>query len=649
MNFIFNENNIHLYQSYESLLSDPKNSSCEVFLKSFLSSRRRYYDAEYSSSSDDDFSINPLDRLDEIVLRLLSEQSSLYSSTLLAEILDGPSLFDLSSLYGMSNPSSVSQALRRLLEPPPCAPLRNKLTSSLQAVADILSKDIPRGIAEAATEGNNCTSQLTDLAAYMCDVLHGTSRLLSLSSLACMHAFPDTATVVPVGSTALFPAKATPSQLPLLGAIVATYECSFPVLIFLLGKKIKGKTFTHLKIALHSSLLAVNSVLESVYFSELRSIRSSGGGESKTFIASSRAKSCAPAMCSFLTILSSHKAYDLFSGLSLPSEAHSSYKRFSSSPCFFFHDLSRIFRLQEIVEPLLNAAAAACILNDIERTQIHKLFTRKQDEMRGLSLQQGLSTGPSAADILAVKEVLPTASEESIILALSNADGDVGRAIERLLIDPSSAELPNHSPSAVSTPFLDSSIRKQTLELALRLEKEDYEKKVGKGTSSSSSVPVRSVVERDDVDYSINVESLVDNLLYEDEMVDDFDEAGFELDDGGMIGNEVRGANVELLGGKGQQALLEEDVEEEEEEEEEEDIDYGLVNYRNEGVVPSSKPLKGQGSSTGVHHFVVVGHGPRAAGGLTKRAANRKTQRGNAHRGGRGGMKRMPAPAPDKG
>ena len=649
---------------YLNLIHNPPSEQSADFLKSFLSNRRRYYDHSLSNDDDDDdFSNNSLDILDETVLRLLSEPGSKFSPSILAEILDGPSLFDLASLYGVSNPSSVSQALQRLLEPPPCAPLRNKLTSSLQAVADILAKDIPRGIAEATSGGNKQTAQLIDLAAYMCDVLHGTSRLLSLSPLACMHVFQDAAAIVPDGYKALLPDKATPSQLPLLGAIVASYECSLPVLIFLLGR-VKGKTLTHLKLALHSSLLAVNSCIEALYFSELRKIRSSGGGETRTFIASSRAKSCAPAMCSFLSLLSSHKAFDLFSGLSIPVEAL--VNKQSMSPCFFFQDLSRVFLLQEVIQPLLNASAAASILDDVQRTQIHNLFSQRLDSSNRVHREENVNlrgsfVKPSATDILAVKEILPTATDESILCALSYAGGDIGSAIERLLIDLSGGgSTPNLSSSAVATPapFLDSSFREKTLALAWRQENEDIEKKkkgerdsliqdMEKKKKNVERDSFKSSVEQDDVDYAINVESLVDNLLYEDELVDDFDDAGFGLSDGGLVGEEQRGAKVEYTAGKGQQSLYENEEEEEGDDGDddgEEILDYGLVNYRSEGVT-TSKSVGDKGVTSGDHRTPIInGHGPRAAGGLTKRAATRKTQRGNAHRGGRGGMKRMPLP-----
>jgi hypothetical protein len=638
------------------------------FFNTYLANRSRYYDY-----SQDDISVdNSLDSLDELVLRLLAEQSSKFSSKSLADILDGSSLFDLSSLYAMSNPSSVSQALKRLLEPPPCAPLCNKLVSSLQAVADILSKDIPRGIAEAITgKGNQKTNQLIDLAAYACDVLHGTSRLLSLSSRSCFLIFPfsDSTTSVPDGYTALFPAKATPSQLPLLGAIVASYECLLPVLMFLLGSSVKGKTLLHLKLALHSSLLAVNSVLESVYFSELRSIRSSGG-ETRTFIASSRAKACAPALCSILSLLASHKPFDLFSGLSIPLEAHS--YRHASLPCFFFQDLARIFLLQDVVQPLLNASAAANILDNTQRAQVVKLFTTsKEDKTDRPEITKTNVVEPSIADILSVKEILPSATDSSIRFALALVGGDVSLAVERLLIDPVSCE--NQKTFTQSnTSTLDSDIRESTLALARRQEMDDEAKALRISTKQKSPnnfVPTstrisinQSISSRDqtistiatsrfieqdkldEVDYVINVESLVDNLLYEDEMVDDFDEAGFDICDGGLIGEEARGvqvSNVSSLGpaGKGQRELYDGAKDENDEE----DIDSGLVNYRSDTSLSTTR-LHVNSSSGDQRTHIIDGHGPRAAGGLTKRSANRKTQRGNAHRGGRGGMKRMPMP-----
>jgi len=148
----------------------------------------------------------------------------------------------------------------------------------------------------------------------------------------------------------------------------------------------------------------------------------------------------------------------------------------------------------------------------------------------------------------------------------------------------------------------------------------------------------------DEVDYVINVESLVDNLLYEDEMVDDFDEAGFDICDGGFIGEEARGVQVLNVSslvqeGKGQRELYEGSKDEDDEEV----IDSGLVNYRTDTSLSTTR-LHVNSNSGDQRTHIIDGHGPRAAGGLTKRAANRKTQRGNAHRGGRGGMKRMPMP-----
>ena len=599
-----------------------------AFVSSYLRNRRRPYD--YVASQPQHTAPQPagagsaLSEVDEAVLRfLLAPRASLPA------LLDAPALLDLASLAGASNPGAVAEILRRALEPPPA---RSALATALQATADVLARELPRGAAQASAPGADLTA-IDDVASYACDALHGTARLLSLSPAACALLMPapasppSAALASPAGTGVLphdgpgllRPARATASQQPLMAAVVSTYERTLPALAALLsstGEGLSQARLACLQVACHSALLSMSAVLEHCYFNELRSGCQGAGAGSARLNAGRRDAApragatpkpdrgaAALALCSVVSTLGSLQSFDVFAGLALPASARKS----ATPPGTFFRDLARIFRLTDVVQPLLNGVAAD-VLSEKQRGDTMRLLAGPELE----SYVPGIASlaDASAASVAAVREVLPEASEEAIVRALSAAGGDVSAAVGKLLagdgadevsggsaVPPETVNIDAQRPGRVA---VDPDLRAKTLALARRQELDDVAAvertkralsrlsaptTIGQAAApgapelalGSSHGATAFAACRPDVDGSAAAE--LDHLLealpddqvyavsaprhhssgssrartgfardvqYEDEREDDYDDAErFDVGDGGAVGGEARATLVQ--------------------------------------------------------------------------------------------------------
>jgi hypothetical protein len=521
--------------------------SLHTFVRTYLQHRRRFYDvaAGDATAASAAAAAGDLRALDAAVLALLTRLSTTPAPQTAADgaaggaggggagagaggrdkgasapapmlsslVLDPPSLLDLCSLFGPSNATTVADLLRRTLEPAG-SPVASGTASALQQVADVLVRDVPRGLASAQS-----AEAVEDVATYLCDALHGTSKLLALSPWACYALMPGGTTPAKRGAGAGAGAPSPPSpagvhagagllQPPssLVAALIATYEYTLPAvlarLIALSGPPAAPSSATptspqstssstsssppspfplalparqvrRMQVACHAALQAVFSVLDTCYVEVLRGGKSHALASGPTYRAvpgRSDGRQVGPALCTTLAALADAQPDDPLAAHPSLAAAVTGARREGGAEGTFFRDLCRTFRLRDTLQPVLGTAAASGYLDDAQRSYIGRLVTEAEQggriSPRGAtgSQQQGPSSSSSSsassssattdpAAVASVREILPDTPVHAVEAALHAARGNVEAAIERLLsgvVDPAPPPRPAASAPALA-------------------------------------------------------------------------------------------------------------------------------------------------------------------------------------------------------
>lgn len=457
------------------------------FVRSYLKNRSRFYDGGGAVPED-------VTALDGAVLHLLVKLSSTAHTSgkgmASAVVLDAVASFDLASLYGPSNATVVSDILRKSFES--SAPLMSGTASALQSIADVLTKDIPKGLGSATS--------VDELSAYLTDVIHSVSRLLTLSPHACYGLMP--AKAVHDGAGLL-------GQKSLLAAIVATYENTLPCLAAKLMEAgavatlpglatetpLQPLQLKRLQVSCHSALRACQAILDTCYVDVMRmgkasaSLIKSSGSVSYRTAARADPQLVALAFYSVLTSLASFEPEDPLA--SVPSLAAGAAARKSSNGGFFFRDLCRVFNLRDVLQPVLGTAASAGFLDDNQRSFIMRIVTDAESGGRSKAAFAAAGIGPagggsgrvSQAQLASVLEILPEASPAAVERALAATGGDVAAAVEKLLTSAGNEASASSRSNAASNnnnnvrrgAAVDDDLRARTLALKERQDFEDEE------------------------------------------------------------------------------------------------------------------------------------------------------------------------------
>jgi len=394
-----------------TLVSAPGITPCAPataeFLRTYLRNRHRFYDAPPPPGSN-------LEALDRCVLELLSRlyraaaspagarapaggggRLSALPST--AGPLDAPALFDLAALHGPSNGATVSAILADAFAGD--RNLRYEIASALATSAAVLTEDVP-----AALEAAAGVPALDDLLAYVTDVVHSTSRLLELSPVAAYAS-------APVGGVHDGPSLTAPGGI--VRAMVDTYEHTLPDLSNRLvaaarsaGGSLSDEQGLRLRVSSRACLSSVADTLDTCYTRVLAG--GGAGGEAAELRTGSRGSAAAvgPALASVL--LTFCEGWSSGGGIS------------------FARDLVGACGLRDTIGAALRTSEAASGLPEATRREVLQTLD---------AIATGASSGGASRQaIAAVREVLPDASVRDVERALGLSGGDVGGAIERLVL-----------------------------------------------------------------------------------------------------------------------------------------------------------------------------------------------------------------------
>lgn len=517
------QTNVQLSQSLlnlsnkEEFLRITSSASFQTFLTTYLKNRDRIYELEENVL----LSSN-LRTLDSVVLQILLKLSKLFPSSttiigktnkidiilpsLMASIPDIPSLLDLASLYGPSNPSSVTEIFRKFYSSAvslssssssSSLSIRQQTLHLIQSIAEILIKDIPQGL-------NRCTKvkDIEDVLSYICDILHSIAKFFTMNPLICNEYHVQQAGTELFYSPSSFPTTIIPSSLPanvasnsntkgstdenrlsIFGAIITTYECTLPTLTNRLVTLVSSSSAVNstssssslqplgglspsqlrkLQISCHAALETIYGFLDSAYIDKLRCSTGkpiSPGASSNPSPSSPLSPNDSSSTTNnnleanltrtgalFCSVLAALEEFQSISPFATSTSASSSLAVINSSS--YFYDFVQNFQLISVFQSLIPMATATAVLTETQASVIMRILNRGTTRTTRKSRSNGdnKATVDNTDDndkVSFIQEIHPTVSREVIQQALKKAKGDVSIVIESLLSSSSSSLMTN--------------------------------------------------------------------------------------------------------------------------------------------------------------------------------------------------------------